>query len=674
MHQIKPQSILDPPQIKPETTDDQQKTELERGGADIKQIETKKNNSVSTRKKKIFKRFLIGLCVFLIILTLAIGIPGYRLYRNGLDLYTQAKVLKDSVQSQDINILESQLANFSNELNNFEKSYHYFAWSKFVPFVGAYYKDGENALQAGKSSIEAGQLVITTIKPYADIIGFAGGEGGAQSGEETANDRIDFLIQSLNDVLPQIDAIAVKAQEVQSHLEKIDADRYPEDFRGIAVSEKVREVKLLADEAVIFLTKGKPLIESAPYLLGVDSERTYLLLFQNDKELRPTGGFITAYSIMRVNNGKVESVASSDIYNLDGNYKPNIEAPNELRESLGGVYELSKYYYLRDMNWNPDYKQTMELFLPEARKAGISEVDGVIAVDTKVVEYLLDVIGPIGVPGFGNFSTENDDRCNCPQVIYELESFADNEGPVVWSENEPGKIVYAPPNYDNRKKIIGPLMNSMLSNALGQPKEKLPDLFEAAWKSTMEKHVLVYLLDENAQKGAEGFGITGTLTNPEESDYLMIVDANLGGRKSNLYVTQEVNDEISIENNQVVHKLTLTYKNPQDYDGWLNSVLPNWTRVYVPEGASLISADGFDSEGETYSESGKTVFSGGFELRPQGVRKITLEYSVPLKFNKRYNLYIQKQPGTDKPVYAVKAGKKLEEFFLITDRQLDIKI
>src|SRR3990167_7146283 len=141
----------------------------------------------------------------------------------------------------------------------------------------------------------------------------------------------------------------------------------------------------------------------------------------------------------------------------------------------------------------------MKLFADEAESIGIKNIDGVIAVDTQVLVYLLNVLGPIGVSGYGNFSNDIVAECNCPQVIHELESFADIEGPIVWSENEPGKIVFAPPNYDNRKKIIGPLMNSILANTMGQPKEKLPALFEAGFKSLREKHVLFYLFGEKSQ-------------------------------------------------------------------------------------------------------------------------------------------------------------------------------
>ena len=72
----------------------------------------------------------------------------------------------------------------------------------------------------------------------------------------------------------------------------------------------------------------------------MDSPRTYLILFQNDKELRPTGGFMTAYAIMKVDKVKFTPVLSSDIYTLDAAYKPSIPAPAPIINYIKGPYIL----------------------------------------------------------------------------------------------------------------------------------------------------------------------------------------------------------------------------------------------------------------------------------------------------------------------------------------------
>jgi hypothetical protein len=614
-------------------------------------------------------KILIGILVLLILIL----IPSLIVFSKALKFKTSAQALVTAAQSQNLPAISLEIAKTKKSLQSLNNSYKLISWVKLIPLLGSYVGDLGHALKAGESGLEAGEVVLGAVEPYADILGFNGQTEEGKDGTKTAQERIDFIVKSIPDLVPKVDQITTKIAEAKRQLDKINPDHYPVRIGKREVRAKIKSGLDLFDQAASFVTNGKPLLEAAPYLLGIDEPRTYLVLFQNDKELRPTGGFMTAYSIMKVDKARFEPVASSDIYNLDAKYKPSLPAPEPIVKYIKGPYVLSQKLRLRDMNWSPDFSQSMQLFTEEAAKVGIKEIDGVISVDTQVLVYLLDVLGQIGVPGFGNFSTKIEPKCNCPNVIYELESFADTEGPIVWDPAGTGKIIYAPANYDNRKKIIGPLMNSIMANALGQPKDKLPKLFEAAFKSLVEKHVLFYLFDDQAQKAVADFNIAGTIKETEE-DYLLIDDANLGGRKSNLYVTQEVEQEIALNKGVVEKTVTITYKNSEKQDGWLNSVLPNWVRIYVPKGSSLISFDGVEDKAEPYEDLGKTVFAGFFNLRPEGIAKVTVKYTIPIKTKGELKLYLQKQPGTDAPLYRIKIGKKEDEFILKTDKELKLRL
>lgn len=630
-----------------------------------------------SKKRKLPKKFLTGIGVVLLLIIIFLTYVGflfYMVYQKGMVVKASGEKLVAAGKEQNLDNIKTELANTTTALHALKASYGSVLWLKRLPLAGPYVKDGEHAINAGIYALEGGDILVGAIEPYADIIGFSGSSAEqASSGEETAQDRLDFVVRSIPDLIPKSDALVEKVKLIRTEVDQIDPARYPDKFQKREVRKNIKKAKDLIDTGAELIENGKPLLESAPYLMGLDKERRYLILFQNDKELRPTGGFLTAYSIAKVDKGKFEPVSSDDIYNLDSPYTPVLPAPDPVIKYLRGPYILSRRLRLRDLNWSPDFYESMKVFSEESAKVGVRNIDGIIAVDTQLLVNILNVIGPIGVPGFGTYSTEIVKECNCPQVIYELESFADVEGPVVWDPVS-GEIVFAPPNIDNRKKIIGPLMNSILSNALGQSKEKIPALFEAGFNSLLEKHVLFYLLDETRQKAAEAFGIAGRITD-YEGDYLHINDANLGGRKSNLYVTQEVNQEVSIGKDGSVEKiLTITYKNPEKHDGWLNSVLPNWVRVYVPKGSELISFEGVEDKEAPYEELGKTVYAGFFELRPQGVAKVTLKYKLPFKVKDEYKLFVQKQPGKDNPLYTFKVGKKNEELFLKTDKEFSFDI
>lgn len=625
-----------------------------------------------SKAKKVWLIVLIFFSVFLIYNLVATLL----VYQKGVKLVASLNQLSVDAQSKDLAKIKAGLDQTNTKLADFRTAYKLIAWAKILPFIGPYVKDGDHATTAAKAGIEAGQIVVTTIEPYSDLLGLQGGAPsvmGAKTGEQTTQDRIDFIVKTIPDLLPKIDSISAKAKIVSDEISQINPDRYPEVYKGKIVRSQIKTAQNLVVEASNFIVNGKPMLENAPYLLGMDTPRTYMILFQNDKELRPTGGFMTAYAVMKVDKAKFEPVSSNDIYNLDAQYKPSIRAPEPIIKYIKGPYILSQNLRLRDMNWSPDFGVSMQMFTSAISKLGVGSIDGIIAVDTQLLTNLLDAIGPIGVPGFGNFSTKIDPECNCPQVIHELESFADVEGPIIW-DPVTGKIILRPPNSDNRKKIIGPLMNSILANAFGQPKEKLPALFDAGFRSLIEKHVLFYMFDQRVETAVSDFGLGGTIKN-YDGDYLHINDANLGGRKSNLYATEEVNQDIKVGSDGTVTKtLTITYKNPAKHDGWLNSVLPTWVRVYVPQGSTLVTSEGLDEKSEPYDDLGKTVFAGFFQLRPEGVSKVTFEYKLPFKVTKNYKLLIQKQPGTDGFLYSVKLGKRIEEFYLKADKELKIGI
>jgi hypothetical protein len=672
------QTDINIPQIKPENINTSVVSENDIPSTE-KPPEIQKENNIlipevpnKVEKKKIGKvtKILLILFGFIFIVLIVLAVQGFIIFGKTKELISKGNELKNAASSQDIPLVKSKIAETRISLEGLDKSLNMLFWVKPIPFIGGYAKDAGNVVKAGLLGLDSAEIAIKASEPYLGILGFGNGNGLQDDSTKTTQERIDFVAKALPELTPKIDEISAKISKARELLVDLDSEKYPVTFSGKKIREPLTGALDMFEEVSKFITKSKPLFEAAPFLLGLDSSREYLILFQNDTELRPTGGFLTGYAVMDVNKAKFDNVASNDIYNLDAKYKGNVEVPTPISTYIKQPYGLSKVLRLRDMNWSPDFKKSMELFLKEAEKAGVSNADGIIAVDTQALVNFLSVMGTIGVPGYGNFNTDIEPKCNCPKVIYELEQFADVEGPIVWFN---GKIVYQPANSDNRKKIIGPLMNSILANALGQPKEKLPELFNAAFKSLFEKHILFYLTDEKAQLGVESFGIAGRIED-FNGDYLHINDANLAGRKSNLFVTQEVEQKYEVENGKIIKTLTITYKNPEKQDGWLNVVLPNWVRVYVPYQSELIASEGLKDKAEPYDDLGKTVFAGFFELRPEGVSKVTFKYSLPIKAQKDIKLLIQKQPGTKTPLYTIDSGKTKEEFFLKTDEELRIKL
>lgn len=570
----------------------------------------------------------------------------------------QTDQLKLAIQAQDLTQVSQSLKDLDSALSQTQSDVERFVFLSNLPRAKDYWQDQQHLFAAAHAGIQAGQITVSALEPYADLLGFKSAQVATDSAapSETTKDRITFVVETLDKITPQLSTISDQVEAIRSELSQIDPSRYPEQFRGIPVRSQLSELITLADQAGFLLSDARPLLEVAPYLLGNDTPRTYLFLFQNDAELRPTGGFITAYSLIQIDRGQIKPLLSNDIYALDAKFNPP-EAPRPILKYLPKVDR----WHLRDMNLSPDFKISMDTFYENYQKTVPPKIDGIVAVDTQLLLKLLEVLGTIGVSGYGNFGPEIVDQCNCPQVIYELESFADVATPYI---------------RENRKSILGPLMNSVLRNAFQSPKAQMPKLIDAGLTSVKEKHLLVYLLDEQAQTAAESFNLAGRIL-PTDGDYLHINDTNFAGAKSNMYVNHEIELQTQVsDSGSVNHTLNLTYKNPQEHDNWLNADFRDFLRIYIPQGSKLLDSQGSEIEVITYDELGKTVYEAFFTLRPMGVAKLSFTYELPsdLTFTDQYKLLIQKQGGSKNHQYLVTVNDQTEEFELDGDRELNFDL
>ncbi|EKD53500.1 MAG: Secreted protein, partial [uncultured bacterium] len=360
--------------------------------------------------------FLIPLAAIILLLG-GFGIYGYFTSKSFVPniqaLQEAGTKLSTAFQSQDLIAAKLQAENLSKLMGELDTKYQKVGWTSFIPFLGAYQKDGQHGINAGKYLIKSVETLIASVEPYADLLGFKtdiatpSGQPKAQSIE----DRIVFMAQTLDKISPDLEKVEADMAAAQKELDQIDPARYPESISGKNIRSKIVEVKTTVAESSQLLSQAKPLIKLLPDLLGNPNSKTYMVLFQNDAELRPTGGFMTAYAFLRVTKGKIEPLSSFDIYDLDARFNKKVPAPEAVKKYLNETY-----LNLRNSNMSPDYKVSMDLFYKYYRDIpGFPKPDGIIAIDTRFPVEILKVIGPIGVGGWGNFSSENDPACDCPQ-------------------------------------------------------------------------------------------------------------------------------------------------------------------------------------------------------------------------------------------------------------------
>lgn len=603
-----------------------------------------------------------GVLVFFLALALLVGFPLYRAYLDGQKALALAGQASAAAKTQDLKKTAEAITATKKQIQVVRGDLNAVSWARFIPFLGGYISDLTHLTAAGQFGLEAGEIVTVAVEPYADILGLKG-QGASAGG--TAEDRIVKAVETLDKITPQIDQIAAKMTLVRKEVDQVDPNRYPDTFFGKSVRPKIAGAKELVALADDLLTSARPMVKKLPELLGTKGEVKYLILFQNETELRPTGGFITAYAIFRVEKGKIALETSDDIYKLDDTVIQHVTPPDPISRYLN-VFG----WRLRDANFSPDFLSSMKTFEDiYAASTAKKTIIGIIAVDTKMLAMLMDVLGPVNVYGT-NFTTQKVAGCDCPMVIYELL-----------------KAAGTPRGYwvDNRKDMVGVLLQAIMRKALDAPSEMNPKIFQAGLAAAQQKHILVYLHDPDAQKGVEALGFAGRIKATDGGDYLHINDANLGGAKSNLFITQNVTQNVTVTDSGANIELTIDYRYPHTADNCslerkeglcLAGIYRDYLRVYLPKGAVVESAQGFENKSSTFEDLGHTVIDGYFTVVPQGLAKIQVKYKVSGNFKKAgaYTSLIQKQPGTVGNHYKVTVNGKLQEFDLLEDKQLSAKL
>jgi hypothetical protein len=317
---------------------------------------------------------------------------------------------------------------------------------------------------------------------------------------------------------------------------------------------------------------------------------------------------------------------------------------------------------MRDTNFSPDFAESMEDFEYYYERSGDPPIDGIIALDTQFVEELMKLTGPLKVDGYREpFSAEaiTVNGTNVPQVVYQLEMIAERTHV----------------NTEDRKGVLGDLMQEIIKKALSEPATRWPAYLDMLLAAGQEKHVLLSFHDESAQRLAEERNFAGRIVESRRGqDYLHISDANLAGLKSNFYLTQTAKRDITVaDDGQVTEKLTITYHNTGRFDGWLNATARNYLRVYVPQGAQLLSSSGGEQRVTVDEDLGKTVFDNFVTVKPLQKQVVTFEYTLPFKMTGgRYSSLVQKQPGANNWTYTTTVNGKSVETLIDGDKTVEI--
>ena len=377
-----------------------------------------------------------------------------------------------------------------------------------------------------------------------------------------------------------------------------------------------------------------------PRFLGFTKPVNYLLLFQNNTEMRPSGGFLGVYAVVRVDKGKMDVLKVEGTEILDRNTPEDwkITPPKIISEHL----DVDRWHF-RDANWSPDYVESVEnvLRLYKGEEGLLAdEIDAVVAITPTVLEKFIEKIGPVVVQDV-EFTAENVTE----KLEYEVEYGYDDKGIP----------------FHERKQIIEPFMLELLHSLKVNSITNIQDYFELIEDLTKEKQILIYSLDEDTQKEFDDRNWSGRVKQVD-GDYLMWVDANLAALKTDHAIERTLHYSFAPrDDGRILATAEMEYKHNGGFD-WRTTRYRTYARAYVPIGSEFVSSSGSMAWDRTDKlgvidqgeELGKQWFGTFISIEPGKTGKLSFSYFLPESIseqikNKSYTLFVQKQAGTINP-------------------------
>lgn len=530
---------------------------------------------------------------------------------------------------EDTHAARAELHALQAELTPFLPICPYLGW---LPVYGAEVESWPALLEVAVELADAGDVLLMSVEPRLESFG-----QGKLS--------FDQVIQLVRDIQPAV-------QQARAHLERAAQARAritrplsPRVAGWLARADKLLPLAMTAVDAAAL----------APAVLGLDGQRTFLVLAQNSDELRPTGGFVSGVGRVVIEQGRIISQTFQDSYAVDDYRFPYPDPPPELLMYMG-----AEIWTLRDSNWSPDFPTSARQAVRLYQISRAEQIDGVIAVNLQAIPRLFEGLGPMTVAGFDQpVTAKNAMTLMRQQVLPPPEERVDGQW---WS---------------HRKDFTAVLADAVLARLqAGLQADQALGLARAIFEALERRDVLIYIESPQAQHLLARRKWDGALWHAP-GDFLMVVDTNVGFNKVNPNIDEEIAYSVQLDRaGSGRARLTVTHTsrarpelpcNPAPrydatYEGAMNRCYWDYLRVYAPAGSQLISATLQSpaplvgnrlSDGRPVSggELGYAFFASFFALNG-GARQVThFAYTLPQVVRadndaRLYSLYVQRQPAS----------------------------
>lgn len=598
--------------------------------------------------------------------TYFIFVPAKKVYDSAENIKMHFYQIATDMQNKDISNLEDNLNKVKSEIGNINREIDKFDFLANLEQTRGYYNNFQQAQVILNKSDKLITETLPELKNVLELSGFKVNESPmmqqATSGEPEEEDgAITLILKELPQYLRIYDEIEPKILDIFSEVKKIDPEYVPQ-IAGFDIRDNLESFNKFADEFPEISEKTVNFVKEVPKLIGSNEETTYLVILQNETEMRSSGGLLTSFGTIKVVNGEIgDDISLTDTWQLQYDMwriglampRNNIYGQAYLMNANCGatearVQDVGLYPDLNiSMNYFREYYDRVHRYFPEKYPS----YDHVLIVNYSFAENLLELVQPLEIEGFGQATAEN---------LYEF----------IKSETDNPEIFFD----EDRKKIIKDLAKAAKTKLLNLGMAEIPKVIDLMLISFESKDVALASGDKTMQAYFDEYGMSGRSEQEFDGDYFQFNEAQNCSLKLNKFIRDTVDLDINIaDNGDISNKAKIKWQQTQVYNDSLKDQYSAttqfsyraWVRLFIPEDSSNIVSDGFRKSGYLYyypkdyydEEMNKEVsdnivqfdhrrFKDSDPIEKQDMN-ITWDLPESLNYNAvgSYKLLIQKHPG-----------------------------
>lgn len=643
----------------------------------------------------------ISLVVFAGSAIYLVVIPARKVTAAVQNISNTVNQLRTDLDGKDLSKLDSYVAEIKIQLDVINNEVARYEFLKNLDATKGYYQN----LQVLRELSDKSQVLISDILPELKVILSAAGykvdstalddsqivtaaDGSDMEVDEANDEQIQGFIRELPRVIKLYDQVEMQVTDLISVFNKLDPEYIP-NIGTSGIKDKVVQAHKLTADFPALSAQLKDTLSVLPTLLGSEAPASYLIIYQNEKEMRASGGLLSAYGNLVIDKGELgDDISATDMWDLEGftswtlgrdvGYR-NIYGQNALMNFGCG----SSYLRAQDSGIYPDLYVVMDMFKDYydiANKANPKKYpayDHIVILNTFFASDIISLVEPLDVEG------EIINSQNAAKVIF-------------------GETSTQPLDPAIRKEFIGKVATALKDKFNQMSADDFPRIVQMLLRTLQEKNMAFYSKTPEVQAYFDQLGVSGRIEKEFTGDYFHLNEAQNCSLKSNFYVGDSVTQNIKInETGDITKDVTVDWVNEKIYDPLEPFIISNsisfryraWVRFFMPKDSKVIKSDGYEKSlyfyypVEYFDQKMQKQISDNViiwdhrrlsQWDPIKRWSLNVSYSLPesLRYSEQngYRMLIQKHPGKKNERYNITVNDKgaltTTEFMLDRDKVL----